>query len=116
MTQPESGPLADEAAKLIGAAQEWLHRVVGDPATARIANNSPECCWCPLCQLIATLRGDRPELTERLSETRAAFAGLLRALADAAATAGAPTEHAPRPSRTHRIDLDADDASATGDL
>jgi hypothetical protein len=84
MTSPEPGPLAEEAARLVGAAQEWLHRVVGDPAGSRIATGAPECCWCPLCQLIATLRGERPELVERLADTQVALAGALRALADAA--------------------------------
>src|SRR5690242_8676578 len=55
MTSSEPGPLAEEAARLVGAAQDWLHRVVADPDTARIATGAPECCWCPLCQLIATL-------------------------------------------------------------
>lgn len=105
MTQPEPGPLADEAAKLIGAAQDWLHRVALDSSTARIANDSPDCCWCPLCQLIATLRGDRPEITERLAETQSAVAGLLRALADAA---GAPASRPPSSARVHKIDLDGD--------
>jgi hypothetical protein len=90
----EPGPLPEEVVRLIGAAQDWWHRTVGDPATARIANGAPatariatgapECCWCPLCQLIATLRGERPELLERLSETQTALTAALRALADAA--------------------------------
>ncbi|HJQ01345.1 MAG TPA: hypothetical protein VJ851_07085 [Jatrophihabitans sp.] len=88
VTGPEPGPLADEAARLVGAAQEWLHRVVGESDGPRIATGAPECCWCPVCQLIATLRGDRPELVERLAEAQTALAGVLRALADAARPAG----------------------------
>lgn len=82
MTEP--GPLPEEAVRLIGAAQDWWHRTVGDPATARIATGSPECCWCPLCQLVATLRGERPELVERLAEAQAALTVAVRALAEAA--------------------------------
>ncbi len=49
----------------------------------------PECRWCPLCQLVAVLRGERPEVT-------AALADVLRATADALhAFAAAPD--APRP-------------------
>ena len=82
MTEP--GPLSEEAVRLVGAAQDWWHRMVGDPATARIATGAPECCWCPLCQLIATLRGERPELLDRLAETQATLIATLRALAEAA--------------------------------
>jgi hypothetical protein len=50
---------------------------------------APECRWCPLCQLVAVLRGERPEVT-------AALADVLRATADALhAFAAAPD--APRP-------------------
>ncbi len=50
----------------------------------------PECRWCPLCQLVAVLRGERPEVT-------AALADVLRATADALhAFAAAPD--APRPA------------------
>ena len=48
-----------------------------------------ECRWCPLCQFLAVLRGERPEVT-------AALADVLRATADALhAFAAAP--EAPRP-------------------
>ena len=48
-----------------------------------------ECRWCPLCQLVAVLRGERPEVT-------AALADVLRATADTLhAFAAAP--EAPRP-------------------
>ena len=53
------------------------------------AGAAPECRWCPLCQLVAVLRGERPEVT-------AALADVLRATADALhAFAAAPD--APRP-------------------
>ena len=48
-----------------------------------------ECRWCPLCQFLAVLRGERPEVT-------AALADVLRATADALhAFAAAPD--GPRP-------------------
>ena len=48
-----------------------------------------ECRWCPLCQLLAVLRGERPEVT-------AGIADVLRSTADALhAFAAAPD--APRP-------------------
>ncbi len=75
----QPGPLVEEAAKLIGAAQEWLHRRIGDDS---IATGSAECCWCPLCQLVATLRGERPELAERFAEVQTTLTGLFRVVAD----------------------------------
>lgn len=92
----ETGPLGEETARLLAAAQEWLHRTVLNPATARVATGSPECCWCPLCQLAVAARGDRPELAERLAaglsamtELQGALAGLLRSVTEAAGTAAA---------------------------
>jgi len=103
---PQTGPPGEEAARLLGAAQDWLHRVVLDPATARVATGSQECCWCPLCQLIAAMRGNRPELTERLSEALGALTELQTALAGLLRSPAEPTPPAERPARTvHRIDL-----------
>jgi hypothetical protein len=107
--QGDPGPIGEEAAKLLAAAQDWFHRTLGDPATARIATGSAECAWCPLCQLIGVLRGDRPEITEKFAETQAAVAGLLRALADAAGTVSPNGGHRSNGSRVQKIDLGADD-------
>ena len=123
----EPGPLGDEAARLLAAAQGWLQRSVGDAAAGRIATGSQECAWCPLCQLIALLRGDRVDVTrsvvaERFGEAQTALAALLHALADAASTmtaagsagtrghpdpaAAGPERPADRPpERVQRIDL-----------
>jgi hypothetical protein len=74
----------------------------GDPAPGGAAPQAAECRWCPLCQFIAVLRGERPEVT-------AALADVLRATADALhAFAAAP--EGPRPA-----DPPADDATTVGD-
>jgi hypothetical protein len=103
----EPGPIGEEAAKLLAAAQDWFHRTLGDPAAARIATGAPECAWCPLCQLISVLRGDRPEISEKLAETQAAVAGLLHALADGVG-GFRPSAH-PNEGRVQKIDLDDDE-------
>ncbi len=104
MTEP--GPLSDELAKFLGAAQELLHRSVIDPSTAGLATGSAECCWCPLCQLISTIRGDRPELVERWGEVQTAIANLLRT----AAQTSTPASPRAQP-RVQRIDLSDPGAS-----
>lgn len=117
MTEP--GPLGEEAARLLGVAQQWLHRAVLDPATAKVATGAPECCWCPFCQLIAAARGDRPELAGRVSEAMAAMsdlqgalAGLLRSVTESMPGSEAGTD---RPQQDHpsggvqRIDLSGED-------
>jgi hypothetical protein len=115
MTQSSSteqiGPLGEEAMRLIAAAQQWLHRGVTDPSTARIATGTPECAWCPICQLIALVRGENlaegtpaAVLAERFSEVQSAVAGLLRALADSTGGAAGPPGQSPTP-RVQRIDL-----------
>ena len=70
---------------LAGLADAHAERSPDDAAAAA----APECRWCPLCQLIAVLRGERPEVT-------AAIGDVLRATADALhAFAAAPD--GPRP-------------------
>jgi hypothetical protein len=86
------GSLADEAAKLVGAAQLWLHRTL-----------------------------DNPDLADRLAETRTAVAGLFRALVEASGPASNPSEvsaesapAAPAGPRLQKIEFD--DEPDGGDL
>lgn len=73
------GSLAEEAAKLITAVQEWTRRVT---VQAPIATGAPECQWCPVCQLISMLRGERPDLAEKAGDaTRTVVNALVAAFA-----------------------------------
>lgn len=45
------GTIAEEAARLIGAVRQHL---------AVLPTDGAECAWCPLCRLIALLRGGEP--------------------------------------------------------
>jgi hypothetical protein len=83
---------AEQARALV----ETLRGVLGsladpdDRAAGEATPQPAECRWCPLCQVIAVLRGERPEVT-------AALADVLRATADALhAFAAAP--EGPRPA------------------
>ena len=83
MSTPAPGPLGEEALRLVEAAREWAVRTFPE-VDAHVSTGAPECCWCPLCRAVAVLRGDRPEVTERLAEVLTAAAGALAAVLDAA--------------------------------
>lgn len=76
-----SGGSADEVNRLLVAVQEWAQRAMPAPPSG---HGGPECQWCPLCQLASALRGEHPELTDRLAEAGAAVSGAVRALLESA--------------------------------
>jgi hypothetical protein len=43
--------------------------------------HSADCRWCPICQVAAVVRGERPELTAALADVLTATATALRAFA-----------------------------------
>ncbi len=72
------GTLAEEARRLADAFSDWSH---DHPVGLAADEGTPETCrYCPLCQLIAVLRGDRPEVGARVAETGAAFLQALRSI------------------------------------
>lgn len=116
MTEPGAsgghGTIADEATRLLEAVSDWVRRNLDGSAAGHIATGAPECTWCPICQLIALLRGDRPDIGEKISEAGASVVTAVRMLIDAAvaqATAARPgaggTQQAPR---VQHIDLDGE--------
>lgn len=115
------GPFADEARKLFGVVQQWAQRTMPEPPSG---HGGPECQWCPLCQFASILRGEHPEVTDRVVEAGTAMVGAFRALLDSATTRpasdAAPGERGPeRPKpapRVQRIRLDepADPPAGTG--
>jgi hypothetical protein len=69
-------------------AAPWLADVVAaghgpdgeqDPGAAH-RGEGPDCGWCPLCAVVAVVRGQRPEAVARLLEQVAALVALLRAV------------------------------------
>ena len=123
MTAPEPGPLADEAAKLVEAVRDWAARTFPEPER-HLATGAPECRYCPVCQAVAALRGERPEVTARVAEALTAAAGALGALGQSLARPPSPDRAdapGPRasadqaaPAAVHRIDLDPGDATEPG--
>ena len=59
---------------------EWARARFGDADSAHIATGAAECAWCPICQLIAALRGDRPDVTDKLSAAAAAVVDVVGSL------------------------------------
>jgi hypothetical protein len=100
MADEAESPLASELTRLLGAVQAWTQQNL--PAAP---DGATTCEWCPLCQFVAVLRGDRPEVTERVTEAGTAVTSALRALLDAA-TSGRGGAEPPAGPRVERIDLD----------
>lgn len=107
-----ASPLADEVVRLIGGVQDWARRTFTEAAAS--THTGPECQWCPLCQFLAVLKGDRPDVTERVAEAGTAMLTALRAVVESAGGAGAASSgrHAhpgpggePDVPRVQRIDL-----------
>ncbi len=102
--------LTEETRRIVGAVQAWMQRTIPE------AHGGPDCQWCPICQLAGVLRGERPDVAEKLAEAGTAIAGALKAVVDVAAHAqddvpahqNPPERPRPRP-RVERIDLDETD-------
>ena len=74
------GSVGDEAGRLLDAVQDWARTAFGEGSSARISTGTAECEWCPLCQLIAVLRGERPEATEKITVVAGSNAPLIEAI------------------------------------
>jgi hypothetical protein len=99
--------LGAEVRGLLDAVQEWAKKLPAAPGEHPPGECLP---WCPICQVAHLLRGEHPEVTDRLAEAATAIASAMKALADAALTrAQSEQSGRPRPSpapRVERIPLD----------
>jgi hypothetical protein len=73
---------AEQARRLV----EALGGLTGHTRADEADQGPPECRWCPLCQSLAVLRGQRPEVTAVLADVLTATADALRAFAAAPET------------------------------
>jgi hypothetical protein len=110
----ETGSVADEAARLAEALQEWATTHAGVPAAGllgaldgHVATGSAECRLCPLCRLIALARDAGPEVYDHLSDAMVAALRAVRAMA-------AAYRESSRPAGVERIDLDDSGAEDDG--
>lgn len=94
------GTAAEEAARLLAAAEQWARARAGSVLDAEhLATGAPECTACPVCSAVRVLRQVRPEAVGHLLD---AATSLVAALA--AAVPAAPAPGPPEPVQT--IDLD----------
>jgi hypothetical protein len=102
MSEQNRPPLSDELVRLLRSVQQWTRENL-PPAP----DGAATCEWCPLCQFVAVLRGERPDVTERVAEAGTAMAAAIRGLLDVAMSsrpdAGDAQTGGPR---VERIDLD----------
>lgn len=59
---------------------ETLSGGLADAAPAE-GEHSSDCRWCPVCQVAAVVRGERPEVTAALADVLTATAAALRTFA-----------------------------------
>jgi hypothetical protein len=90
----DESPLSDELAKLFSAVSGWARENFPAPEGG---TSGTTCDWCPVCQFMAVVRGERPELSERVAEAGSALLGALRTLADTTGTARPRPRPRPRP-------------------
>jgi hypothetical protein len=88
---------------------ETLRSSPDAPAGAE-GEHPSDCRWCPLCQVAAVVRGERPEVTAALADVLATAATALRtfanSVADAPTTAARPDDtDAGDPPPVQRIDI-----------
>jgi hypothetical protein len=99
----------------IDQAQRLVEALRGPATTADDTGtgdrHSADCRWCPVCQVAAVVRGERPEVAAALADVLTAAATALRTVAaaghpdGAAADGGAkPPESAPPPP-VQQIDI-----------
>jgi Family of unknown function (DUF5304) len=87
--QADLGSIADEAAKLVEAVQNWARGVGAESGSAAGplaeflaagAGGSPSCRFCPVCQLVSTVREVRPETVQDLLEVGTSLLASMRTL------------------------------------
>jgi hypothetical protein len=61
------------------------------------AAHPSDCRWCPVCQVAAVVRGERPEVTDALADVLTAAAAALRSVAEPAPAAEPEAAEEPPP-------------------
>jgi hypothetical protein len=125
MSEPDEavGSVAEEAAKLLHALQDWAKESGAEYAGAavsaaegaasavhqideHIATGSAECSYCPVCRVISAARETSPEVRQHLAT---AATSLLHAAAGLLATKVPEPSKGRRDGAVEKIDLNDDD-------
>jgi hypothetical protein len=85
MTEAETASLAEEIRLLVEMVVEraapWLDGVIAaGHGPAGESTDTADCGWCPLCAIVALVRGQRPEFVAHLLDQAAQLIALLRAV------------------------------------
>lgn len=97
LVSDQLGSAADEAVKLLGAAQGWVREQLG---SEHLSTGSGECLACPICQAVGALRHVRPETVEHLLDATASFVAALKT-----AISGEPPVPPAPSTRVEHIDV-----------
>jgi hypothetical protein len=96
----------DQAQRLVEALRSNLP--AADAPSTEAEAHSGDCRWCPVCQVAAVVRGERPEVTAALADLLTTAATALRTVAEAgrpAATDAEPAEDGEPPAPVQQIDI-----------
>jgi hypothetical protein len=118
MTSEPVGTVAEEAAKLFAAVSDWAISSgsngtgtngaggagLGGHEHADLADGSPECRFCPWCQLLRHARVATPEVREQVTSAATSFALAIRGVLDNLECTGSHNRSSRDPS-VEKIDL-----------
>jgi hypothetical protein len=95
----------DQAQRLVEALRSNLP--TADAPDTEAAGHSGDCRWCPVCQVAAVVRGERPEVTAALADLLTTAAAALRTVAEAGQQAGPaePVQESEPPAPVQQIDI-----------
>ncbi|MGY1822325.1 hypothetical protein [Geodermatophilus sp. SYSU D00079] len=88
----------EQARRLVAGLGQTLGEAArtGAQPDAEGAGHPADCRWCPVCQVAAVVRGERPEVTAALADALTAAAAALRSFAEQSPAAPpAPADGSP---------------------
>jgi hypothetical protein len=77
----------EQGRRLLETLRSGLADAAPTDAAPTEGGHSSDCRWCPICQVAAVVRGERPEVTAALADVLTATAAALRTFAAAGSDA-----------------------------